>query len=122
MCFCEYRNRKIQLAERMANLTFSVISKSCDVTDWENILEEHGAAKGAECGSCGGVDKGKKETVAKSRELGMEADSGSTSLHTGGSTAGRDRSIISRGKRSEDKAKVNKLYGKHCKWAAGSYF
>ena len=30
MCFCEYRKGKIQLAERMANLTFSVISKSCD--------------------------------------------------------------------------------------------
>ena len=26
MCFCEYRKGKIQLAERMANLTFSVIS------------------------------------------------------------------------------------------------
>ena len=30
MCFCEYRKGKIQLPERMANLTFSVISKSCD--------------------------------------------------------------------------------------------
>ena len=30
MCFCEYRKGKIKLAERMANLTFSVISKSCD--------------------------------------------------------------------------------------------
>ena len=26
-CFCEYRKGKIQLAERMANLTFSVMSK-----------------------------------------------------------------------------------------------
>ena len=30
MCFCEYKKGKIHLAERMANLTFSVISKSCD--------------------------------------------------------------------------------------------
>ena len=30
MCFHEYRKGKIQLAERMSNLTLSVISKSCD--------------------------------------------------------------------------------------------
>ena len=30
MCFHEYRKGKIQLAERMANLASSVISKSCD--------------------------------------------------------------------------------------------
>ena len=87
---------------------------SQSITDWENILEEHGAAVGAECGSCGDVDKGGKETVAKSREKGMEVDSGSTE--------GRERSIISGGKGHEDGAKFCKLYGKHCKWAAGSYF
>ena len=30
VCFRECRKGKIQLAERMANFTFSVISKSCD--------------------------------------------------------------------------------------------
>ena len=35
---------------------------------------------------------------------------------------GGDRNIISGGKGHEDEAKVCKLHGKHCKWAAGSYF
>ena len=34
----------------------------------ENILEELGAAEGAECSSCGSVDKGEKETIAESTE------------------------------------------------------
>ena len=50
------------------------------------------------------MDKGGKETIAKIRELGMEADSGSTNLHTGGSIAGGDRGIISGGKGHEDEA------------------
>ena len=44
MCLCEYRKRKIQLAERMANLTFSVIPKSCDKlligkTYWKSMVQ-----------------------------------------------------------------------------------
>ena len=44
MCFAEYRNGKIQLAESMANLTFSVISRSCDKlligkTYWKSVVQ-----------------------------------------------------------------------------------
>ena len=44
MCFREYRKGKIQLAERMANITFSVISKSCDKllmgkTYWKSVVQ-----------------------------------------------------------------------------------
>ena len=44
MCFHEYRKGKLQLAERMANLTFSVISKSCDKlligkTYWKIVVQ-----------------------------------------------------------------------------------
>ena len=44
VCFREYRKGKIQLAERMANLTFSVISKSCDKlligkTYWKSVVQ-----------------------------------------------------------------------------------
>ena len=44
MCFREYRKGKIQLTERMANLTFSVISKSCDKlligkTYWKSVVQ-----------------------------------------------------------------------------------
>ena len=51
----------------------------------------------------------------------MEADSGCTCSHTGGSTGG-DRGIISGGKGHEDEAKICKLNGKHCKCLTGSYF
>ena len=44
MCFREYKKGKIQLAERMANLTFCVISKSCDKlligkTYWNSVMQ-----------------------------------------------------------------------------------
>ena len=44
ICFREHRKGKIQLAERMANLTFSVISKSCNKlligkTYWKNVMQ-----------------------------------------------------------------------------------
>ena len=45
----------------------------------------------------------------------------SISLHTGVSTVGGDRRIISGGKGHEAEAKVCKQYGKHCKRAACSY-
>ena len=44
MCFCEYIKGKIQFAERMANLTFYVISKSCNnlligKTYWKSVVQ-----------------------------------------------------------------------------------
>ena len=44
MCFREYIKGKIQFAETMANLTFSVISKSCDKlligkTYWKSVVQ-----------------------------------------------------------------------------------
>ena len=44
MCFREYRQGKIELAKRMANLTFSVISKSHDKlligkTYWKSVVQ-----------------------------------------------------------------------------------
>ena len=44
ICFREYRKGKIQLAERMENLTFSVILKSCDKllivkTYWKSVVQ-----------------------------------------------------------------------------------
>ena len=44
MCFREYRKGKIQLAERIANLTVTVISKSCDKlllvkTYWKSMVQ-----------------------------------------------------------------------------------
>ena len=60
---------KIRLAEKMANLTFSVIPNVINLKLLiGKTLEERGAAEGIERSSCGGVDKGGKETIAKSRE------------------------------------------------------
>ena len=44
MCFREYRKIKIQLAERTANLTFSVILRLCDKlligkTYWKSVVK-----------------------------------------------------------------------------------
>ena len=52
-CFREYRKGKIQLAERMANLTVSVISKSCDKlligkTYWKSVVQPRVLSAAAE--------------------------------------------------------------------------
>ena len=52
----------------------------------------------------------------------MDIDSECTCLHTGGSTTEGNRGIISERKGRKDEAQICKLYGKHGKWLAGSYF
>ena len=57
----------------------------------------------------------------------MEADSGRTNLHPGGSIAGQQgeigtSSVEAGGKGHEDEVKVCELHGHHFKLVVGSYF
>ena len=45
-CFVAYKRGRVALAERMANMTFSVVYRLCDR---ENILEECSAAEDSKC-------------------------------------------------------------------------
>ena len=122
MCFCAYRKGKIQLAERMANLTFSVISRSCDKlligkTYWKSVVQPRVLSAVAVVV----WTKEERKQLQRVENMVWRQILGAP-IYTLVAALQGDRSIISGGKRHEDEVKVCKLHGKHCKLAAGSYF
>ena len=94
LCFGECQNGKIMLAEKMANLTFSIIARSCHKmaigkTYWKSVVQPRVLSATAVMvwtGEGGGAD-------AAGGEQGLETDIGGDGIHAGSGAAGRDRSI-----------------------------
>ena len=88
---------KNKLAEKMANLTFSIIGRSCNKmvmgkTYWKSVVQPRVLSVTAVMVWTSGGD-GAGGADAAGGEQGLETDIGGAGIHAGRGTAGRDRSI-----------------------------
>ena len=60
-CFGGNSRKKIGLAEKMANVTYSMIAKACERNDdWKGILEKCGVTKCVELGEGDSLEEGER--------------------------------------------------------------
>ena len=114
MCFREYRKGKIQLAERMANLTISVITRSCDKllienTYWKSMVNLRFAAVVL-------WTKEKRKHLQRVENRVCRQILGAPVYTPVAALQGEIGATSVEGRDMKMKLKfANKLYGKHCK-------
>ena len=109
------------MAERIANLTFSVISKSYDKfligkRNWKSVVQPRVLSAAAVVV----WTKEERKQLQRVENRVWRQILGAPIYTPVAALQGEIGASSVKG--HEDEAKVCKLRGKHCKWAAGSYF
>ena len=94
LCFGECQKGKIRLAEKKANLTFSIIARSCNKmvigkTYWKSVVQPRVLSATAVMVWMGG----EVEQMQRVENRVWRQILGGTGIHAGSGAAGRDRSI-----------------------------